>query len=75
MAEPQDDPLARSHAAPPAEVARPKRSGRRVFATAELTAEEIACFEKTEMHPRHKRLDAEFNQSAVVAAASTWPWA
>jgi hypothetical protein len=32
---------------------------RRVFATDQLTAEEIAPFEGAKMHPRHDVLDAE----------------
>ncbi len=41
------------------EYARLKRRDRRVFATGELTAEEIATFESVKMHPRHDDLDAE----------------
>jgi hypothetical protein len=65
MANCQDDPHTGLRAAPPAEFARPERSGRRVFATAELTSEEIARFEKTQMHPRHKQLNAELDEPAL----------
>jgi prevent-host-death family protein len=43
------------------EYARLKRRDRRVFATAELTADEIALFENARMHPRHEHLNAELN--------------
>ena len=45
------------------EYARLKRRDRRVFATAELTAEEIALFEAARMHPRHNALNAELESS------------
>jgi prevent-host-death family protein len=41
------------------EYARLKRRDRRVFATDQLTAEEIATFEGVKMHSRHDDLDAE----------------
>ena len=41
------------------EYARLKRRDRRVFATEDLTAEEIATFENAKMHPRHDHLNAE----------------
>jgi prevent-host-death family protein len=41
------------------EYARLKRRDRRVFATDELTAEEIALFEDAKMHPRHDHLNGE----------------
>ncbi len=41
------------------EYARLKRRDRRVFATDQLSAEEIATFEGAKMHPRHAHLDAE----------------
>lgn len=46
------------------EYARLKRRDRRVFATGELTAEEIASFEKVQMHPRHEHLNAELDEPA-----------
>jgi prevent-host-death family protein len=46
------------------EYARLKRRDRRVFAAAELTAEEIAAFEKVQMHPRHENLNAELDEPA-----------
>ena len=44
------------------EYARLKRRDRRVFLTAELTAEEIAEFEGQKMDPRHDHLNAELLQ-------------
>ena len=41
------------------EYARLKRRDRRVFATSDLTAEEIALFETAQMNPRHDHLTAE----------------
>ena len=41
------------------EYARLKRRDRRVFATGQLTAEDVAAFEGRAMHPRHDHLDAE----------------
>jgi len=41
------------------EYARLKKRDRRVFATDQLTAEEIAALEGAQMHPRHEHLDAE----------------
>jgi prevent-host-death family protein len=41
------------------EYARLKRRDRRVFATDQLTADEIAAFEGAAMHPRHDHLNAE----------------
>ena len=44
------------------EYARLTRRDRRVFATDQLTAEEIAGFEGATMHPRHDHLNAELNE-------------
>ena len=41
------------------EYARLKRRDRRVFATSELAAEDIAAFEGSRMQPRHDHLDED----------------
>lgn len=46
------------------EFARLKRRDRSVFATAELTEDEIAAFEKVLMHSRHDYLNAELDEPA-----------